>query len=478
MCWHVDRTSQNEPTHHLRREARNIIIRTRSSDARTGFRNCRGPRPSCNMSRRTRKLSVPIRGAQSAEWLSSLGPGLVTGAADDDPSGIATYSQTGAKFGFDLLWTVVLTLPLMVAIQVISARVGAITRKGLAANLVVAYPRPVIAMAVLLLLLANIFNIAADLNAMGVCVRLVVGGPAVVYVVVLGIASLLVQLFAQYRQTVRVLKWLTLSLFAYAAALFTIHVPWTRVASAVVVPHLHGSKEYFTMIVAIFGTTISPYMFFWQAAHEVEKSKDEGKLSRVKKPAQARKTYERINLDTWVGMALSNLIAFCIMVTTAVVLHDHGQTEIQTTQQAAEALKPIAGNLAFILFSLGIIGTGLLALPVLAGSAAFGISDTFGWRSGLDRMPLEAGAFYSVIGVAMLLGIALCIYGLDPIKGLFLSAVINGIVAVPIMALLMATAQRPDVMGKFPVRGLLRWVGWMATGAMSIVVVAMFAMMI
>ena len=186
MCWHVDRTSQNEPTHHLRREARNIIIRTRSSDARTGFRNCRGPRPSCNMSRRTRKLSVPIRGAQSAEWLSSLGPGLVTGAADDDPSGIATYSQTGAKFGFDLLWTVVLTLPLMVAIQVVSARVGAITRKGLAANLVVAYPRPVIAMAVLLLLLANIFNIAADLNAMGVCVRLVVGGPAVVYVVVLG----------------------------------------------------------------------------------------------------------------------------------------------------------------------------------------------------------------------------------------------------------------------------------------------------
>lgn len=430
------------------------------------------------MSRRRRKLAVPIRGAQSAEWLSSLGPGLVTGAADDDPSGIATYSQTGAKFGFDLLWTVVLTLPLMVAIQVVSARVGAITRKGLAANLVAAYPRSLIAIAVLLLFCANVFNIAADLNAMGVCVRLIAGGPAIVYVVVLGLASLLLQLFAQYRQTVRVLKWLTLSLFAYVAALFTIHVPWAEVAASVLVPHLHGSREYFTMIVAIFGTTISPYMFFWQASHEVEKGKDEGSFSHIQKPAQARSAYARINLDTWVGMALSNLIAFCIMVTTAVVLHRHGQTEIQTTQQAAEALRPIAGNLAFVLFSLGIVGTGLLALPVLAGSTAFGISDTFGWRSGLDRMPLEAGAFYSVIGAAMLLGIALCVYGLDPIKGLFWSAVINGIAAVPIMALLMATAQRRDIMGKFPVRGLLRWVGWLAAGAMSIVVIAMLAMMI
>jgi NRAMP (natural resistance-associated macrophage protein)-like metal ion transporter len=419
------------------------------------------------------KGDLSSRTVESSEWLSSLGPGLITGAADDDPSGIATYSQTGAKFGFDLLWTIVLTLPLMVGIQIISARVGAITRKGLAANLVAVYPKPIVALAVTLLLCANIFNIAADLNAMAACARMIVGGPIVLYVVIFGIASLLIQLFAPYKQTVRFLKWLTLALFAYVAAMFTIHVPWGEVGATIVHPPLHATREYFGMIVAIFGTTISPYMFFWQAAHEVEKAKDDGEPLRVTKYSKAREHFKRINLDTWVGMAMSNLIAFCIIVTAAVVMHQHGQTDVQTTEQAAQALKPVAGNLAFGLFALGIIGTGLLALPVLSGSAAFALSDTFGWRSGLDHMPQEARAFYTVIGLAMIAGIVLCLMKLDPIKALFLSAVINGVVAVPILGLLMDTARRPQIMGKFPIRGLLHFVGWTGTAIMAIVVIAM-----
>jgi NRAMP (natural resistance-associated macrophage protein)-like metal ion transporter len=425
------------------------------------------------------KQPIPsARAALSIERLGSLGPGLITGAADDDPSGIATYSQAGARFGFDLLWTTFLTLPLMVAIQVVSARVGAITRKGLAANLVAVYPRPAVGLAIFALLAANLFNIAADLNAMGACASMVVGGPAVIFVIGLGLASLLLQLYAPYRQYVRVLKWLTLSLFAYVATLFAIHVPWHEVAVNVVRPKLHATRASLTMIVAIFGTTISPYMFFWQAAHEVEKAKDEGQTQPVRKTASATAHFRRINLDTWVGMVMSNLVAFCIIVTPAVVLHARDQTDIQTTAQAAEALKPVAGNLAFVLFSLGIIGTGLLALPVLAGSAAFAIADVFGWRAGLDHLPQQARAFYGVITAAMLGGIAMCLGKLDPIKALYWSAILNGIAAVPIMALLMATAQRSDVMGSFPIRGLLRGAGWTATAAMAVVVAIMFAAML
>ena len=415
----------------------------------------------------------PVRATQ---WWAQLGPGLVTGASDDDPSGIATYSQVGARFGFALLWSIVLTLPLMVAIQTICARVGAVTHKGLAANLAVTFPRPVVAAAALLLLAANLFNIAADLNAMADCLRLVFGGSILVYVTALGIASLLLQLYATYRSYVRVLKWLTLSLFAYVAAMLMIHVPWHDVGLALLKPPWQASKEYLTAIVAIFGTTISPYMFFWQASHEVERAKERGERRRRVRWQKILEQFRRINLDTWIGMALSNLIAFCIMVTTAVVLNAHGKTDVQTTVQAAQALEPVAGKLALDLFALGIVGTGLLALPVLAGSAGFAIADTFGWRAGLNHMPEQAGAFYSVIGVAMLGGLVLCLFKLDPIRALYWSAVINGIVAVPIMALLMSVAQQPNIMGEFPVSGVLKWGGWSATIAMTAVVIAMFVM--
>jgi len=415
------------------------------------------------------------RTVESLEGLSRLGPGLITGAADDDPSGIATYSQAGALAGFGVLWTVVLTLPLMVGIQTVSARVGCITHRGLAANLIKVYPKSLIGMAVVLLLLANIFNIAADLNAMGACARMVLGGSTYVYLVAFGILSLILQIWVPYKQYIRVLKWLTLSLFAYVATLLTIKTPWWDVARAVALPHLHWSKEYLTLIVAIFGTTISPYLFFWQSANEVGEAKDRGDTKRVTMPAKAMANFRRINLDTWVGMGLSNLIAFCIMVTTAVVLHMHGETSIQTTEQAAAALKPIAGDLAFALFSLGIIGAGMLALPVLAGSAAFAVSDVFGWRSGLDYLLHQARAFYLVLAAAMVAGIVLCLTNLDPIKALLWSAVINGVVAVPMMALMMAVSQRHDIMKKFVVSGIVAWFGWGATGAMTIVVIGMIS---
>ena len=406
--------------------------------------------------------------------LEKLGPGLITGAADDDPSGIATYSQAGAQFGFSMLWTVVFTYPLMVGIQTVSARLGCLTGRGLAANIKAEYSKVVLYSIVGLLLLANTINIAADIAAMGDALRLLLGGSAHVYSVTFGLLCLLLQVFIPYQSYVRYLKWLTLALLAYVAVAFTISVPWMEVGARVVWPTLTLNRESIMMIVAVFGTTISPYLFFWQAAQEMEDLRSSHDAGEKISPETARSHLRRIRLDTYIGMGFSNLVAFFIILSAAATLHKAGITDIQTSAQAAEALRPLAGDFAFLLFSLGIIGTGMLAVPVLAGSAAYAVVESFNWRSGLDKKLLEAKEFYAIIAFATVGGVALNFAPIDPIKALFWSAVINGVIALPIMIVMMLLGSSERVMGRFRIGRRLRWVGWLATLVMAIAVVAMF----
>ncbi len=380
-------------------------------------------------------------------WLEKLGPGLITGAADDDPSGIATYSQAGAQFGFDLLWTILLTYPLMVAIQVISARLGRVSGHGLATNIRRHYPAWLLYGSVAPLLIANTINIAADLTAMGAAVNLVIGGPTRVYTVALGLLSLGLQVFIPYRSYVRILKWLTLALFAYVATVFVVQIPWQTVLLRTFLPHLSWKSDYITTVVAVLGTTISPYLFFWQASQEVEEMRAEtGKRALKRAPEQGPASLRRIRMDTTIGMGISNLVAFFIILTTAATLNAHGVTSVQTSAQAAQALKPVAGDFAFLLFSLGIVGTGLLALPVLAGSAAYAMAGTFNWRNSLALKPQLAKRFYGIIVLSTIIGLVIGFTPVDPIKALYWSAVINGVTSVPIMALIMLMAVNPDIM--------------------------------
>lgn len=409
-------------------------------------------------------------------WLSKLGPGLITGAADDDPSGIATYSQAGAQFGFGLLWTVLITYPLMVGIQVVSARIGVVTGHGLATNIRRHYPKTLLYFIVGALLLANIINIAADIAAMGDAMTLVLGGRAHWYAIGFGVVSAALQVMIPYTRYVRILKWLTLALLAYVATVFVVKVPWASVATGLVTfPRLPWKAGYITTIVAVFGTTISPYLFFWQAAQEVEDlHADPGARALKYAPAEAKSSLDRIKVDTYIGMGFSNLVAFTIMLTFAVTLHLHGVTDIASSAQAAEALKPIAGDFAFLLFSLGIIGTGMLAIPVLAGSAAYAIAETFEWRGSLEDAPSVAPRFYAIIVLATLLGIGMIYAPIDPIKALYWSAVVNGVVSIPIMAVMMLMAARRDIMGALTVSRRLKVLGWACTGVMAAAVVAMF----
>ena len=408
------------------------------------------------------------------DWARQLGPGLITGAADDDPSGIATYSQAGAQFGFLTLWTIVFTYPLMVGIQLVSARIGRVTGHGLASNIGRNFPRPVLHGIVVLLVVANTINIAADIAAMGDALQLVVGGPSHVYVVVFGTACLLLQVFLTYQRYVRYLKWLTLALLSYVALVLTIQIPWREVAAHSVTPHFAFTAEYLTVIVAVFGTTISPYLFFWQASQEVEDlDADPAAGALAHAPEGAEEHLRRIKIDTYLGMAFSNIVAFCIILGTAATLNAAGITDIQTSAQAAEALRPLAGHFAFLLFSLGIIGTGLIAVPVLAGSAAYAVAETFEWKRGLDLKLLEAREFYTIIALATLGGVALDFSPIDPIKALFWSAVINGVIAVPIMVVMMLLADDAKVMGSFTVTRRLKALGWLATGTMAAAVAAM-----
>jgi Mn2+/Fe2+ NRAMP family transporter len=400
--------------------------------------------------------------------LSVLGPGLTTGASDDDPSGIATYSQVGAQFGYGMGWTLLFSYPLMSAIQEISARIGRVTGHGVAGNLRRHSPAWLLYGVVTLLFVANAINLGADLGAMGAALKLLVGGPSMLYVVAFGTASALLEIYVRYSRYASVLKWLTLSLFAYVATVFVVHVPWGQALGAVLLPAPQLSSDYITGIVAVLGTTISPYLFFWQAEQEVEEEEESPvKQPLIDAPRQAPAELTRIRWDTYVGMGFSNLIALFILFTTAATLHARGVTDIATSAQAAEALRPVAGPFAFAVFAVGIIGTGLLALPVLAGSAAYALGEALRWPVGLARAPHQAKRFYGAIAVATGVGVLLNVSSIDPIKALFWSAVLNGLVAVPVMVVMIRLACRPAVMGEFVIGRGLRIMGWLSTAAMA-----------
>jgi Mn2+/Fe2+ NRAMP family transporter len=408
-----------------------------------------------------------------AHPLARVGPGLITGAADDDPSGIATYSQAGAQFGLDMLWTMPLAYPLMSAIQCMCAFIGRTTGKGLAANIKTAFPPIVLTGVVLGLLVANTLNIAADLAAMGEAAALVTGVDRHAMTTLFVAATLLLQIFVPYHRYVFFLKWLTLSLLAYVAVLFVVHVPWGQVALHLFVPRFKADATAAAVVVAIFGTTISPYLFFWQASEEIEDLEALGKPGLVQDPASAPAELRRIRWDTWSGMFYSDLVAIFIILATAVTLHTAGITNIQTASQAASALKPLAGEFAFLLFTIGIVGVGLLAVPVLAGSAAYALADTLGWPYGLGRKWSEARGFYAVIAASTLAALVLQYTPIDPMKGLFWSAVINGVVAVPLMAVIILLVSKKSVMGPFTASRPLVVLGWIATAVMGAAAVRM-----
>ena len=419
--------------------------------------------------------AVPEETEPARGWMFHvLGPGLVTGAGDDDPSGIATYSQVGAQFGYGLVWTLVFSYPLMAAIQEISARIGRVTGIGIAGNLRRHYSGWLSGTIVLLLLFANLINLGADLGAMGAAVKLLIGGPALVYVVLFSALSAGLQTFTRYARYVSILKWGCLSLFSYVICAFIVRVAWNQVAWAIAWPPLSFQADYLMAIVAVFGTTISPYLFFWQAGQEVEDTREgAGARPLTRAPEQARRELVRIRIDTYIGMGISNLVALFIVITTAATLNANGVTDVQTSAQAAEALRAVAGPLTFGVFAAGIIGTGMLALPALAGSAAYALGETFSWHVGMARSPLRAKAFYATIAVGMALGAALNFSTIDPIRALYWSAVLNGMVAVPVMVTMMLLTMRRSIMAGFTLPRSLQIMGWIATAAMAATVVAL-----
>jgi NRAMP (natural resistance-associated macrophage protein)-like metal ion transporter len=409
-------------------------------------------------------------------FLQKLGPGLITGASDDDPSGIATYSQTGAQFGYSMMWLMLFSYPLMVAIQEICARIGRVTGVGIAGNMRKHYPAALLYGIVSLLCLANIFNLGADMGAMGAAGQLLLGGPLLPYVLFFSALSLSLQMYVRYTRYVRYLKWLTVALFAYILTAFVAHVDWGHALRATVLPSLSFNGRYFTTLIAVLGTTISPYLFFWQASEEAEDVRDNRKEHPLKwAPWQAKQQFERIRVDTAVGMGFSNLVALFIILTTAATLHTAGIVDVQTSAQAAKALEPLAGRFAFVLFAVGIIGTGLLAVPVLAGSAAYGVAEAFKWRASLERRPREAKQFYGVLAAATIIGLGLNFVGLNPIRALFWSAVINGVVSTPLMVVTMLMSANRKVMGPFILPRGLRVMGWIATAVMLAASIGLFA---
>jgi NRAMP (natural resistance-associated macrophage protein)-like metal ion transporter len=419
----------------------------------------------------------PVVEPSKPRLLSVLGPGLITGAADDDPSGIATYSQTGAQFGYGTVWTMPFCYPLMAAVQIITARLGRTTGRGLAGNIRRYYPSWIVYICVTLLVIANIINIGADIGAMADAVSGLIGGSIILYVLIFGSVSILMQVLLEYKQYVRILKWLTLALFTYIGTLFFVKIDWMALLHDTAFPPIAFNSAYLTAIVAIVGTTISPYLFFWQSSQEVEDIKEKPEREPLKDaPEQARGAEQRINLDTLVGMGFSTIIALAIMVTAAATLHKSGITQIESSAQAAEALKPIAGSFAQFLFVLGILGTGLLAVPVLGGSAAYGVGETLKWPTGLNRKPKEAKAFYATIALATAIGVGLDFTPINPMQALYWSAVINGVVAVPVMIIMMLMATQPRIMGEQTIGLTLKIFGWIATVFMALAAIAMIAM--
>lgn len=419
------------------------------------------------------KPTPPHRLRRWKKILSRLGPGLITGASDDDPSGIATYSQVGAQFGFGMLWTALFSFPLMVSIQRISARIGCVTGHGIAGNLRQYYPRWLLRGSVLLLVTANVLNLGADLGAMGGALHLVMAGPTLLYIVAMGILSLVLEITLPYSQYANILKWLTLGLFAYVVVVFIVDVPWRQALFATVMPTFSLGKEYITGFVAVMGTTISPYLFFWQASEEVEEKEKHHDPALKEGSRLGTAEMQRIDVDTAIGMGFSNVITYFIILTAAVTLHAHGLTQIATAEDAAAALAPIAGPFARLLFALGIIGTGMLAVPILSGSAAYAVGEAMHWTVGLERKPGEAKGFYGVMAVSVLLGIGFNLLHIDPIRALFWVAVLNGVLAVPLMVLLMLMGSNRKIMGRYTTPPLLQFGGWVTTLVMLLAAIGM-----
>jgi len=419
---------------------------------------------------------LSVLAAKLFRGLGGLGPGIITGASDDDPSGIATYSQVGAQFGFSMLWTMILTYPLMAGIQEISAWIGRVTGSGIAGNIRRHYSPMILCPLVGLLLIANVINLGADIGAMGSALQILVGGSALFYSIEFGIISVIAVTFVPYRRYAQLLKWSTLVLFVYVATALVIQVPWKPVLTGAFIPSITFSNSYLTALTAVFGTTISPYLFFWQASAEVQAQQAApGEKPLKHAPHQAKAQLEPMRADTYLGMAFSNVIAFFIILDTAAVLHAHGITDIQTTTQAAQALRPLAGELAFLLFSIGIIGTGLIAIPVLAGSAAYALAEALHWPFGLDRKLHRAKGFYGILCGATLLGVAMNFVSINPIKALFWSAVINGVAAVPIMIVMMLMTTNKKITGSVRLPRRQKVIGWIATAAMFAVAASMIA---
>jgi NRAMP (natural resistance-associated macrophage protein)-like metal ion transporter len=395
-----------------------------------------------------------------------LGPGLITGAADDDPSGIGTYSQVGAQFGYGMAWAMLFGFPILASIQSICARIGATTGKGIARNLREHYSPALLRAVVVMLLVANVINIGADLGAMGAALALLLPGSVMVHIVLFGLFSIMLEIMISYERYARILKWTTVSLFAYVAVALVAGIPMGEALRGLFIPAMVFDKAHAMALVAILGTTISPYLFFWQSGQEVEEQHRRHSKPLMINPRRAGPALKRIRADTLIGMGFSNITALSIIFATAATLHLHGLTEINSAAEAAQALRPISGNLAFALFALGIIGTGLLAVPVLAGSAAYAVSETFDWVEGLDHKPREAKAFYAVIALATLGGVGLNLLAIDPMKALYWAAVVNGMLAPPLMAVTMLVARNPKAMGNLAISGRLAFGGWLATAVM------------
>jgi NRAMP (natural resistance-associated macrophage protein)-like metal ion transporter len=413
--------------------------------------------------------------ARARTFLAKLGPGLITGAADDDPSGIGTHSQVGAQFGYGLAWTFVFSFPLMVIIQEVAAEIGRVTGAGIARNLRRHYPRPLLLAVVLLLLVANIVNLGADLSAMGAALGLLIGGDPGLYTLLFGVLCVVVEVMLNYARYASILKWTTLSLFSYVAVVAVAGVPWAKALTSLVVPHIEWTAAYATGFVAILGTTISPYLFFWQAGQEIEEQHRHHAKPLCITPRDAGPELRRIRLDTLTGMAFSSVISIAIVFATAATLNAHGVTDIATSSQAAEALRPLAGPFAFALFALGIIGTGLLAVPILAGSAAYAVTEMVGVAGSLDAKPMRARLFYATIAVTTLLGASLNYIGIDPARALVWAAVVNGVLAAPLMAVMMLIVSNPRAMGRLTLSRRASVLGWAATAVMAAATAIFFA---
>lgn len=409
-------------------------------------------------------------------FVKSLGPGLITGASDDDPSGIATYSSVGAQFGFSLLWMTLWATPLMMAIQETCARIGVVTNKGLSGVLQQHYKKKVVMIAVLLLIIANTVNIGADLGAMAASLQLIVNINFIIAAVAFAIFVILIEILIPYHLYVRILKWLTISILAYVVTGFIIKPEWIEIFKHTIRPSISMNRDYIFAIVAFMGTTITPYLFFWQTSEEVEENEmvafDVTKMSKYK--VNQRIAHMRTDVKT--GMFLSNLVAFFIVLTTASVLFKNGIFSIGSAQEAAEALRPLAGNYASLLFAAGIIGTGLLAVPILAGSGAYALADIMEWDQGLEKKFSQAKAFYIVIAISVLIGMGLNFIGINPMTALYYSAFLNGVIAVPLMAVIMVVGNDKNIMGKETNPTWVKWFGWLAVVSMAVAVVLTFVL--